>query len=262
MRTYDELANLYDIAFSWNVDEEVAWLCERLGQPLTRVLEPGCGSGRMFPAFMAGGIEMFGFDLSKRMLERAAERVASLSGPAPRIFEADMADFRLDETVDGAICPINTLAYLLADEDLLRHFACVAACLRPGGRYAVQLDLHDLGDHQPEPPDATDSWTMTQGGMTVRTTWAGEAWDPKASIETQLARFELLDGETVLKTLEDRHESRLWDWANWNSIINASPFVQIAAFDGNQSKRPALEVGPSLEAESLTWHLLERRKTI
>lgn len=257
MRVYDDLAHLYDVAFSWNIDEEVAWLCERLGQPLSRVLEPGCGSGRMFPAFMERNIEVVGFDLSKQMLKRAAERVADLSGPKPELVEADMADFEFSQQVDGAICPINTFSYLLTDDDAQRHLACLANCLRPGGRYVVQLDLHDLRDYKPEPPDATNSWTMTDKDLTVRTTWSGVAWDPQTQLETQQARFEILDGENVKQVVDDHHENRLRNWASWKALINASAFVQIAAFDGNDSERPSLAVGPSLEVERLTWHVLE-----
>ena len=45
-RLYTDDAELYDIAFEWDIEEEVGWLLERLGSPRS-VLEPGCGSGRM-----------------------------------------------------------------------------------------------------------------------------------------------------------------------------------------------------------------------
>ena len=51
---YDDYADLYDIAFSWDVSNEAAWLEQRLGSGCRSVLEPGCGSGRMLEALARG----------------------------------------------------------------------------------------------------------------------------------------------------------------------------------------------------------------
>ena len=58
MPLYDNLAHLYDVAFSWDVRDEVDWLIARLGPPARTVLEPACGSGRMFPAFAERGTDL------------------------------------------------------------------------------------------------------------------------------------------------------------------------------------------------------------
>ena len=50
MSLYDQHADLYDLAFSWDVGPEVEWLFAKLGTNVDVILEPGCGSGRMFPA--------------------------------------------------------------------------------------------------------------------------------------------------------------------------------------------------------------------
>src|SRR5438067_530685 len=55
-RLYTDDAELYDILFDWDVEEEVDWLFERLGRPAS-VLEPGCGSGRMLESFARRGVE-------------------------------------------------------------------------------------------------------------------------------------------------------------------------------------------------------------
>lgn len=50
-KLYTDDAELYDIAFDWDVGGEVEWLLERLGPGCGSVFEPGCGSGRMLDAF-------------------------------------------------------------------------------------------------------------------------------------------------------------------------------------------------------------------
>ena len=264
IRTYTDLAWLYDVAFSWDVEAEVAWLCARLGESVGVVLEPACGSGRMFPAFMARAIRMIGIDRSATMLARAAVRVAQTRGPVPVLHEGDMADFSIEGfQADGAICPINSFAYLLSDDAAARHLACVASSLRPGGRYLVQLDLNDTEGYEPERPDATSLWTMTAAGTTVRACFAGRAYDPASCVEETIARFEVLasahDGAEVTAAYEDSQPMRVWSWRAWSALIEASPFAEVAAFDGNRGDRPELPLGPGLESERLTWHLLERR---
>ena len=51
---YEDHADLYDLAFDWEVSEEVAWLGARLGSACRSVLEPDCGSGRMVEALAQG----------------------------------------------------------------------------------------------------------------------------------------------------------------------------------------------------------------
>ena len=42
-RLYEDDAELYDIAFDWDISDEADWLVEKL--EATTVLEPGCGGG-------------------------------------------------------------------------------------------------------------------------------------------------------------------------------------------------------------------------
>jgi hypothetical protein len=52
-KLYEDDAELYDIAFDWDISDEADWLVERL--EATTVLEPGCGSGRMLEALADRG---------------------------------------------------------------------------------------------------------------------------------------------------------------------------------------------------------------
>jgi cyclopropane fatty-acyl-phospholipid synthase-like methyltransferase len=108
---YRDQAWLYDIAFDWDVTDEVDWLLDRLGPGCGSVLEPGCGSGRMLCELAGRGVEVAGIDLSAVMVDRAHARLraATLTGA---VTVADMSSFDLHRRFDGAICPVNTLAYL------------------------------------------------------------------------------------------------------------------------------------------------------
>ena len=53
---YNDHAELYDLAFAWDVGDEVEWLMERFGPTVRSVLEPACGSGRLFPELARRGL--------------------------------------------------------------------------------------------------------------------------------------------------------------------------------------------------------------
>jgi SAM-dependent methyltransferase len=233
-RIYGEEAELYDIAFDWDVDDEVDWLLERLGSPVS-VLEPGCGSGRMLEALVRRGVDAVGIDLSPEMLAIAERRAPG------RALLADMTDFDLARRFDGAICPINTLAHL-APGDLARHFACMARQLRPGGRYLAQVAVYD------DPAfERTSVWEATRGHVRLRVTYVVESPDRHHS------RIEILEGPRAGAVLEEEHRMTAWTPETWAAAVAASPFDGVAAYDGDLRERPAVPVGTP---GPLMWHEL------
>ena len=79
------------------------------------------------------GLEAVGIDRSPAMVELARAR-------GTEVVLADMTDFDLGRTFDGAVCPIDTLAHLTPVE-LMRHPERMGRHLRPGARYLVQLQI-------------------------------------------------------------------------------------------------------------------------
>ncbi len=65
-RIYSEEAELYDIAFDWDLSEEADWLVQRLGRTCLSVPEPGCGTGRLLEAFAQRGLAVAGIASTAR----------------------------------------------------------------------------------------------------------------------------------------------------------------------------------------------------
>lgn len=228
---YERHAELYDAAFAWDIEEEVDWLLERLGPACRSVLEPGCGSGRVLEPLARRGLQVVGIDRSAAMVELARAR-------GLEAMVADMTDFDLGRTFDGAVCPINTLAHL-SPEELARHLERMGRHLLPGARYLVQLQL---GGEMHSSRWETDS---------LRVTWTTERVDLPAGRQQQRSRIELRSGEVV----EELHEMTLWTSAAWAAAVAASPFAETALYDGAQDGYPAVE--PGSEGPML-WHELTR----
>ncbi len=120
-----------------------------------RVLELGCGTGRIASALAAAGHEVAGIDVSEEMLAFAAQCGAggarkswdshhdcppnAARTPNLRLIRADMRDFDLAERFDLIILGLNGVGHLLTDSDLAAMFGCVARHLAVGGFFVLHL---------------------------------------------------------------------------------------------------------------------------
>ena len=244
-RLYTDDAEIYDIAFDWDVEEEVDWLFERLGRPGS-LLEPGCGSGRMLDSFARRGVEVVGIDLSQPMLELARERL----GDRGDVSLADMTAFDLGRTFDGAISPINTLLHL-TPEQLARHLDCMARHLEPGASYLVQVGLIEEESYD---PFAGSNWEASRGDTKLRAHWQDEEIDFERGVSRQRSRIEVLEGPRAGEVLEEIHEMTLWMPRTWAAAIDSSPFREVATYDaGRKGGRPEVDASAT---GGLLWHQL------
>ena len=86
--------NTYDTAIQFSDDLEfyIGSAKEQGG----RVLDIGCGTGRVMLPMLQAGIDVVGMDLSPHMLKLAADKL-NRAGFAPLLQQGDMRDFRLEE---------------------------------------------------------------------------------------------------------------------------------------------------------------------
>jgi len=235
---YRDLPDLYDAVFEWDIADEAEWIAERLGPECRRVLEPGCGSGRMFGPLAAVGLQVTGIDNSPAMVERARERGNAVL--------ADMTDFDLG-SFDGAVCPINTLGHLSRPQ-LAAHLEAMGRALPSGARYIVQLALGaELG--------GTSAWEVDRDGVRIRAHWAVESRDVAQGTEVHRSRFEVLSGPRAGEVHEQLHEMTYWTPETWGAAVAGSPLEWAAVYDGDAGRA---RVGFDAVG-GLLWHELVRR---
>lgn len=243
---YTDEVELYDIAFTWDIEDEVAWLVERFGPSCTKVLEPGSGTGRMLEALAVRGLAPCGIDCSAEMVAFSRARLSE-AGVHAGVMLADMTDFELETRFDAAVCPINTLLHLTPDE-LGLHLERMADHLEPEARYLVQVGVFD-SDALPPPSE----WEAERDGTALRCEWAPVERDLQAGRERHRSRIEVLAGPREGEVLEELHELTAWTSATWRQAIAASPLTEIAAYDGSESGRPNVELE---HGGGLMWHEL------
>jgi SAM-dependent methyltransferase len=146
----DLLAEIYDLEHD-DVVQDLAFHREMVSRSGGRVLDLGCGSGRLFATLLEGGASrVVGVDASAALLRRAEARIANHSGLALAAGEGRLALHRGDvralatlnirERFDLAIA-VGVVPHLDGPEDALRLLGGVRSLLAAGGR----LIIDDLG---------------------------------------------------------------------------------------------------------------------
>jgi cyclopropane fatty-acyl-phospholipid synthase-like methyltransferase len=200
----------------------------------------------MLDSFARRGVEAVGIDVSPQMVELARARL----GGRAEVSLADMTDFDLGRTFQGAISPINTLLHL-TPEQLERHFDCMLRHLDAGASYLVQVGLIDEASHD---PFAGSHWEASRGDTKLRADWVDEELDFERGVSRQRSRIEVLEGPRTGEVIEEIHDMTLWSPATWADAIDASPFEEVATYDaGRRGERPL--VGRDATG-GLLWHQL------
>jgi SAM-dependent methyltransferase len=211
---------VYDVAFGWNLELELAFLDRcfeaHVEGPVRRVLEPACGTGRLLLALAERGYDVAGYDRSPEMVAYAGKRLAAHEGLAWR---GEMTTFRPPGEFDAAINLVNSIGYLLEDAEVLAHLDRVAASVRPGGIYLIQLSYED------EPPELASfgPWGNHRAGLSTTLLWRVVREDKAARRSYQECRITARRGreQTVI---EESHVLRLWSQEDVDRLIAASPF--------------------------------------
>jgi 2-polyprenyl-3-methyl-5-hydroxy-6-metoxy-1,4-benzoquinol methylase len=127
--------------------EGEARLVDALAAPASRVLDAGCGAGRLGAALHRRGHDVVGVDVDPVLVEEA-RRVH----PGPRWLEADLAELDLGETFDVVVTAGNVMVFLAPGTEQ-QVVARLAAHVAPDGLLVLgfRLDRHyglaDLDAH-------------------------------------------------------------------------------------------------------------------
>jgi len=112
-----------------------------------RVLELGCGTGRLLLPLAREGIGITGLDDSRDMLDRCRAKLAAEEETVRdrvRLVEAGLADFDLEEDFGLVFLACNTVNHLLEPADAIACFRRAANHLRPGGLLVVDNSVPDF----------------------------------------------------------------------------------------------------------------------
>jgi SAM-dependent methyltransferase len=181
-------ARCYDVAFAFR---DVAAECDTLAalvarhnndRPVIDVLEVAAGPARHAREFARRGASATALDSAQSMRDYALER-ADHDGVHLTAVMGDMVDFQLSQRFDLAVLLMDSASYLLDNDSVLRHLACVAGHLAHGGLYV--LEMSHPRDAFGNGKSTNTQWTSEIEGLRVDMRWGaeGDAFNPVTQVD-------------------------------------------------------------------------------
>ena len=129
---FGEFAKLYDFLMrEVDYDAWAEYLCAFFGKNKC-IVECACGTGALAVRFAKAGNSVTGVDISREMLEVAADKARGMGLKIPFVCQ-DMQNLALHRPVDAVVCACDGVNYLLTQEAVSAFFSAAFAALRPGG---------------------------------------------------------------------------------------------------------------------------------
>lgn len=197
-----------------------------------RVLELGCGSGRLLAPLAEAGLEVVGLDQDPALLALAREALSELAPEARdrvTLLQGDMSDFALEGHFDRIIIPFTGFYALDGPAVMARCLERVRAHLAPAG--ALLLDAYAV-----DPAECRKRRRWDSGFEEVlRIPWRGQEVPvlernvipgPPCRVEVTY-RFVLGDRE-----VEQHLRHHFLSWPMLDAMLEAAGFGQAAARGG------------------------------
>lgn len=154
MISYDDIAGIYDHDMGQNIGRRDIpfYLAQCAGSK--RILELGCGTGRIMEAMVENDIPVTGIDSSVKMLQQAEKKLTQYDKTLWHLQQGDMSNFSLRDDFDAALCAFSTYSKLLDIKSERGFFRSVYQALKPDGKLLIDLfiqseDFCKLPEGQP-----------------------------------------------------------------------------------------------------------------
>lgn len=207
-----------------------------LGPAGGRILELGCGSGRVSVPLARDGFEVVGVDGSPAMLAQLEARRARLPAAVAarlRTVRADLRTVALGERFPLVIAPFNVFEHLYTRADLAACLARVADHLAPGGALVFDVQLPDLGwlARDPDKRWARTRFKHPRTGAPVEYS-TNHDYDPVTQVALIRLYYQPLDGAgaprgrpTIVKLTQRKYFP-----VELEALLEASGFLVTARF--------------------------------
>lgn len=155
-RLFDQ-PGLYDHIFGWDPGPELDFITSTV--QATRLVEFGCGSGRVLLPLLERGYQVDGIDSSSAALGYLCERVKEQSPDyRPHLILGDIAEVALLPAYPGAFAALNTLRCLPSTEAVAAHLRRAAMSVEAGGTYLIHLDSFGVDVTERPSPGEYGEW--------------------------------------------------------------------------------------------------------
>lgn len=225
-------------------DDDVPFYRDLAAASGPRVLELGCGTGRVTIALAQAGLAATGLDRSPGMLREAASKLAPLDHAARArlsFVEGDMTDFALGATFDSVLIPARGFAFLLTPEAQRACLERVFEHLRPAGVLSIdlfdpRLDLCVPGVRGGRTETTSDPTT----GRMIRVEVVSRHNDTVAQVLREAWRFTEIDPSGIVRRVEEEELVLRWTYRyEMRHMLALAGFDQVVEYSDFAGSPPA-----------------------
>ena len=233
--------------------EDIPFYQARIPSPRARVLELGCGTGRVLLSLIEHCGYIHGVDFSKEMLSRCQAKLWE-RGVAPDKARAELGDITklsLGMEFDFVIAPFRVLQLLETDEQAAGLFQTIRRHMTPGGSAIL-----NVFNPKYDPQGMLGNWVSAEEMLIWETPYKGgqltcHARKLRFDVETQVAYpelvFRLKEGDAVRDEVVQPLAMRCYYPDEFLRLIESQGFRVIARWGGYHGE-PYGE-GPELVAQ-------------
>lgn len=139
---YNQWAEFYDLIYFNKGDEDREFYLQEAKKAEGRVLELGCGTGRIYLELLAAGVDALGVDISDKMLDVLRQK-AKDRDLEPEVYQSNMTSFDLEQKFDLIMIPFRSFLHNLTIEDQLATLRRCKEHLTEGGRLILNFFVPD-----------------------------------------------------------------------------------------------------------------------
>jgi SAM-dependent methyltransferase len=175
---YDQhafIAEYYDATYNPGPVDDIPFFVDYARQAKGRILELGCGTGRVLITTAQAGCDITGLDLSSYMLAKCREQLALQSTEIQRrvkLIQGDMTNFSTGETYSLITIPSRSFELLITVEEQLACLQCIHQHLKSDGLFLVDFfspnPTPQLPQIEPQGPAKPAEIMMPDGCKVIR----------------------------------------------------------------------------------------------
>ncbi len=139
--TFENWANFYDLIYS-DYAEDIRFYVEEAKKAKGRVLEIACGTGRIYLEMLREGVDAYGIDVSKNMINYLEDKAEKLD-LKPKVKKADMKYFRFKYRFSLVTIPFRSFLHNLTTKEQLQTLECVRKHLKKDGKLILNFFYPD-----------------------------------------------------------------------------------------------------------------------
>jgi SAM-dependent methyltransferase len=149
---YDRIARWYDVDMARNMRfDDVGFYADLCQESGGRVLEIGCGNGRILLELIRRGIDAVGIDSSAKMLQELQVKARAV-GTEARACRMDARDLAFGASFEIVLCPYSLVTYMVLPGELERLLTGARQALIPEGLLVIDAfvprETASSGDYQ------------------------------------------------------------------------------------------------------------------